>query len=235
MLRLFHDYETRTVFSKKLILWALGDPTVASSLVAESILSSFSTSFSKILSLISTRESENVFPLREVIFRIHSSDPQRSSAAVAFLVPGILHRHPLRDDSVVREPCYFVDASSSTSRSSSTLRVVQRRLFGSSRFPPKKSHRVVPQVILPTGQRRVPSRARVPAASAARSLLEHAALALRLLLQGDVLDLRRVTRALRRHPRDLHGCGSRRADLKHRQTYPRYEQLQKNIIQRMQK
>lgn len=56
---------------------------------------------------------------------------------------------------------------------------------------------------------------RVLVAFAARSLLQHAAFAFRLLLQGDVFDLRRVARTLRCHSRNLHGCGPRcRADLK---------------------
>lgn len=54
------------------------------------------------------------------------------------------------------------------------------------------------------------SRVHVSAACIARSLLQHAAFALRLLLQGDVLDLWRVAWTLRRHPCNLHGRGSRR-------------------------
>jgi len=48
------------------------------------------------------------------------------------------------------------------------------------------------------------SRVRVPVASVAWSLLQHAAFALRLFLQRNVFDLWRVARTLRRHPRDLH-------------------------------
>lgn len=60
------------------------------------------------------------------------------------------------------------------------------------------------------------SRVHVSAACIARSLLQHAAFALRLLLQGDMLDLWRVAWALRRHPCNLHSRGSGwGGDLKH--------------------
>lgn len=63
------------------------------------------------------------------------------------------------------------------------------------------------------------SRVHVSAACIARSLLQHAAFALRLLLQGDVLNLWRVTWTLRCHPCNLHGRGSGCGDLKHQQQY----------------
>lgn len=58
-----------------------------------------------------------------------------------------------------------------------------------------------------------PYSVRVSAASVAQWLLQYAALTLRLLLQGDVLDLGRVARSLCRHPRDFHRRSPRRGCL----------------------
>lgn len=124
-----------------------------------------------------------------------------------------IHRHLLRDNSLQAVPS-----------STRPYRVFRLALFNASSCPaatstgaskPKSFWNHAPD----SGGGSV-SRVHVSAACVARSLLQHAAFAFRLLLQGDVLDLWRVARTLRRHPRDFYSRGPRRrGDLEYRQKH----------------